>query len=515
MDAPSHQLEEFSPSIRQVTQSLDGFPLQTISRLEGQTLSIWTANRQPRPASAALKAEAISLFWLESGAWKQHPEWKQASTFAAPGGVPVKIEVDQNGDLVEAAYPGHKIQYLDYTQVNGVRTPRQRIADGSRWDLESVQLAAPTDSPTPSPQVHLVTAVKDLPLAQNGGNVMLSGNVGGEDCTFLIDSGSITTLLDRDWADKLGWPVKGTLRLPTSMWDGQLHWTHTGPFDLGPLKIDPMNVMCLKLNPSRMGENLGGVRGLVACDILSQTIVQLDYPAKRIRFFSQGYQPDAQDREIPVNMEAGLPMVEMKVNSKSHHFLLDTGSGTSLCVPNEAGLVSPAAEKFYDPGGVRFVVGTAGGWPGRANLAMGPFLWKSAPIAVIDQKNAQGLVVNGPGVIGYGFLRHFRVTLDLGHSRMWLAQGLPFRDILVGTYGFNCEVQEGKVQVVSLIPKGPAAQKGLKIGDTIVACNGLNFESVGHLTSDDFLTSPGEVVELTIRRGQKEFPIKIRAVLCP
>jgi C-terminal processing protease CtpA/Prc len=105
------------------------------------------------------------------------------------------------------------------------------------------------------------------------------------------------------------------------------------------------------------------------------------------------------------------------------------------------------------------------------------------------------------GIIGLPILRRYRVTLDFGGKRMWLAPsanpGAPFeRD----RSGMNVLIGAEGLRVTHVARGGPAEKAGLKTGDLIVTIDGEMA-----LTANANLTGApaGKVLDLALADGSR------------
>jgi predicted aspartyl protease len=103
-------------------------------------------------------------------------------------------------------------------------------------------------------------------------------------------------------------------------------------------------------------------------------------------------------------------------------FILDTGAGHCLLSPalaRRAKVAVTARETATGAGGPMEVeLGTAG------SLALGEATVQNVPVAITDELARIERAVGAPieGDIGYEFLKHFRLTIDYGRSRLTLAR---------------------------------------------------------------------------------------------
>ncbi len=87
------------------------------------------------------------------------------------------------------------------------------------------------------------------------------------------------------------------------------------------------------------------------------------------------------------------------------------------------------------------------------------------------------------GSIGIGFMKNFITTIDWLDNNIYLKEqnnfNLPSNK---RTFGFTCEVKNGKLFVKSIFNNSLAAREGLNIDDNIIAVDGIKISS---LTTED------------------------------
>ena len=112
------------------------------------------------------------------------------------------------------------------------------------------------------------------------------------------------------------------------------------------------------------------------------------------------------------------------------------------------------------------------------------------------------------GLLGYSFLRRFRIACDYPHRVLWLDPVVGFKDPHPYEHshvGLQLERDRGAVRVVSVIEGSPAAQAGIAAGDVVTAVNGkslhdASWDEIGTMMEGP----PGSSIDLTIRRGSSE-----------
>jgi hypothetical protein len=137
---------------------------------------------------------------------------------------------------------------------------------------------------------------------------------------FLLDTGASPTVLDRPLAQKLHLEeIPASIAvLEGSVPAGQA----TVPsLQFGPVRRDNLHVLIEDLSffQKALPVHIDAVVGL---DVLGQSAFEIDYISHEIRFGS--FPPLA--NSLPLQLKAGLPIVDAEMNRLSVHLLVDTGA---------------------------------------------------------------------------------------------------------------------------------------------------------------------------------------------
>jgi hypothetical protein len=172
----------------------------------------------------------------------------------------------------------------------------------------------------------------------------------------------------------------------------------------------------------------------------------------------------------------GLFAVPVKVMGQEQWFLLDTGaSGVSALVVDEGeGLaaVKDAASLEY-PEALRMVDGSKTTFrAAHGTLCVGALCWDHAPLALVRRESAGPTLRQFKGVLGAGFLRHFRVSVDFPQRILYLEQEVPF-ETSAWTFGLVVQPVKGELAVQTVARGGPAERAGIQPGDVVRSLDGL------------------------------------------
>ena len=108
------------------------------------------------------------------------------------------------------------------------------------------------------------------------------------------------------------------------------------------------------------------------------------------------------------------------------------------------------------------------------------------------------------GTIGFGFLKHFNIIIDMGRRRVWLenftgrvTDDFPAHIGLVSIYSRR----DQRMVIVNVTPDGPAFKAGIKTGDHLLAIDDENLLKSTYRHVNSVLTgSEGTEVRLAVSR---------------
>jgi hypothetical protein len=117
------------------------------------------------------------------------------------------------------------------------------------------------------------------------------------------------------------------------------------------------------------------------------------------------------------------------------------------------------------------------------------------------------------GLLGYSFLKHYRLALDFPRSLLWLDPehgDLADRPFEYSSVGLQLESAAGRTRVLSVAAGSPAEGAGLREGDDLVAIDGDQIAGSDIVEVSRRLEGPpGTRLTLTVRRGSREWRVRL------
>ena len=281
---------------------------------------------------------------------------------------------------------------------------------------------------TPDPQAHADPGTihffmrVDLPLAR--------ARVSGVDVGFmLLDTGSSTTVLSKDLADRLHLARLG--KVPVTGIGGTLTADTCSMSDLwvGGRSLGARSATVIDLAP--LSRNIGWpVAGIVGFDTIRDQAFTIDFDAGTVAFDNP--EPPAGATVVELRMIGGLAAVPGCIGAHANAWLqIDTGSDGSLALSLAAVRQCPdLLSSHANSAGEATGVGGVGNLIQSTLVTVGVFGVELSDVSMqVELPDHQGLSPTQfgdrsggtllVGRMGNQVLRRFRITFDLPHHRLW------------------------------------------------------------------------------------------------
>lgn len=322
-----------------------------------------------------------------------------------------------------------------------------------------------------------VSAVAGRPAAipfklYRGNRIVLSGRINGVDTPMVLDSGAGVTTLDRAFAAKIG--LKGGQKISAQGSGGEqgAELFQNVTIEAGNLKLTGVTVVAIDLDQvaKAIGRPMPVVLGR---EVFVNSIVGLDFDLREMTLApAAGFVAPAGATEVKLKRDgtlhllpvsiAGLPPIEAA---------FDLGNGGALSLSREY----HESHKLF--ASLPFAIGLAGGVGGvhetkRVTLPkveMAGFTFDRVPADL-------GAMADGPykGMANAGIqmFRPFRLTMDLGHDRLWLERTTQPVEFSRDRIGMFTLLEGDHFNVLHVTPGGPAERAGIRQGDRLTAIGG-------------------------------------------
>jgi len=266
-----------------------------------------------------------------------------------------------------------------------------------------------------------------------------------------------------------------------------------------------------------------GMPGMIGFETFRRFVTRVDYGAGTITLV----RPDAFNAKdagvaVPFVFDGNTIEVQATYDGVSGKFTIDTGSRASLTMNGPF-----AAKNNFDKGGkgIDAVTGWGIGGPSRSvalrgdTLSIGTMAVNGPVVEISTDKAGAFADASIAGNIGAGILKRYIVTLDYGHTTMYLKPiTVPVTDLdTFDRAGLWINESDDGYKVVDVTKGAPAETAGLKVDDDIVEVDGKPAKSIPLYEMRRQLRdeAAGTVVTFTVKRGSgtASVPVTLRDLI--
>jgi len=247
--------------------------------------------------------------------------------------------------------------------------------------------------------------------------------------TFILDTGAGASLISPRLADDLGVATTGSKEGTDAGGKVTVALASLDALAIGGARRAPMPI-AITAELDRIGAAVGArIDGDVGFDFLKDYRVSIDYQKQLVRLLQGAHDaPAAPPTRSEVAFRLASPvkplvLVSAFVEGKGPYtFAVDTGASMTA-VSSE--LASALRIEAAEDGSMTGAGGMLKAAVGRvASLTVGAASLENLSVVVSEFLETIGQAVGGrlDGVVGYNFLRRFRVTIDYPNSMLWLVK---------------------------------------------------------------------------------------------
>ena len=266
-----------------------------------------------------------------------------------------------------------------------------------------------------------------MPFVEGGGMIELPAKIGGETIRVVLDSGAQYSAIDASLALKLGLPQASPIPMLAFGVSGQPTVTRSVrlDLDLGAMHLTGLRAAALDLHRlARLTRRPFSM--LIGRDLLRTVIAEIDFPAGRAAFHDrEGWAPRPDDRAVTARGQRGAIMAEVQVEDAAPlDVMVDTGATSALALSRAAAEKAGLLDGRHARTGRSVTLGGVSQDPvvRAKTLRFAGQTLRDVDVQVYSP-SSQGRIPDG--LLGLGVLRRFRVTLDHGGGRMFLAGPFP------------------------------------------------------------------------------------------
>lgn len=403
-----------------------------------------------------------------------------------------------------------------------MRTPSRRYGFAGPLVLAAASVAVFPPSlvraQTPAPTTTVRAAIRaesgsvTVPITLKAGHIHLDATINGKPVHLVFDSGAGANILTPEAAARLGIRGDGTPGRATGTGGSvEAQRTRVANLTVGAGAVLENEVAYIIPLPAELECD-----GLIGHGLLNRFVATIDYDKGTLTLTDpKRFRTPEGAQTLPLKVAANLPAIDGEVDGLRGLFRLDTGSNDALT------LFTPFVEKHklrdrYSP---RIETMTGKGIGGFQygdlvrvkGLKLGGVEITGVITELSRQKSGVFSKSDAVGNIGYDVLSRFAVTFDYPGKRLHLVKGAKFGEPFSGSRaGLGMDYDKGRFSVVNVIPGSPAAEAGVKVGDVLLAVDGVGVDKVDPAALRGKLRGPaGTKVELLLRDGDAGEPRKV------
>ncbi|MCB0663077.1 MAG: aspartyl protease family protein [Saprospiraceae bacterium] len=296
-------------------------------------------------------------------------------------------------------------------------------------------------------------------------------------------------------------------------------------FTTGNLGATYQPVLVLEEDYFRFEEYTGlQIHGILGANIFRNFVVQIDYKRKVITLTKPNLftPPGKNFKKVPIKIHKNKPYlaVDLKMNRDSQpipaKLLLDTGASLALMLHNNSHPSIKLPEMVVKGNIGKGLGGYLEGYLGRTQeIAFSGFEMQEVltNFQELSGNIDSNLIYSRNGILGNKILERFEVILDYQHEIAYMRPNnnykAPFEFDKSGLVIVAGGANLNQFTIQSVVANSPAAEAGLKDGDTITNINGwpvwlYSLENISSRLSK----KEGNKVRLTIRRDDQKHKYK-------
>jgi hypothetical protein len=458
------------------------------------------------------------------------------------GGRVFDLWIDARTFLVDrtvekAAIETRTTYFSDYRLTSGVKIPfYSRSTNGEeRYDqlisVEKVEFNVPlTDEmfrmPAPPSLDFVMSGGKNsttFPFSLYNNHIYIQAGLNGKGpFELLCDTGG-ANIITPELAQELGLKPEGKL---------QGRGVGEKSEDVGLAKIETLQVGDATLSnqlfavfPLSSMSSVEGMpmQGLIGYEVFKRFVVTIDYERGQLSLtLPSAFSYQGSGIVVPFKFNQQIPEVDGQIDGLPGKFDIDTGSRASLTI------LAPFAEKENLKARYGAKIDAMTGW-GIGGPTRG--LITRAKVLKLGEATVEGplmdlsLQTKGAftdsyvaGNVGGGVLKRFNIVFDYGQQQLIFEKNANYsRPDIYDRAGMWLNLVNGAFQVVDVTAGGPAAEAGLKVGDSILA---VDEKSPAELSLPAVRTmfrteAPGTKIKLLVLSGgtKRELVISLRDVI--
>jgi hypothetical protein len=336
--------------------------------------------------------------------------------------------------------------------------------------------------------------VAELEMHPSKDGIFAPIRIDGQDYLFLLDTGANLTVLDARFRPLLGAPI-GRRRIATP--EGGQPIAGYAPIDLrlGGLDVnDGSPYLIGDFEPARQVTGIP-FYGIVGIGFMRRFAWDLDFDAGKVRILSGLRAPPLGfSAVVPIAWRRGLPEIPASAGGLTAPYVLDTGqSGAGTLLPPVYARLKALGAFATELTDFSLSLGGVGAVRFGCLHALG-----------IGGLNFEGYCLRQAAAnsLGMKLLKRTRALIDFPGKRLYLKKRERIdRPLARDKSGLRLAQRDGRVRVLAVFARSPAARAGIEVGDELVSVNDRPVKSMQLWALKDLLRGEtGSLVRICARR---------------
>lgn len=302
--------------------------------------------------------------------------------------------------------------------------------------------------------------------------IALAGRINGVETPMILDSGAGVTALDISFAHKIG--LTGGQKIEAQGTGGtqEAELFQNVTIEAGNLKFSGATVVAIDL--TQVAKAIGRpIPVVLGRELFVHSVIGLDFDRGELTLSpADGFVAPAGATEVRMKRDGTLHFLPISVDGLPPvDAAFDIGNGGAISLSLEYHSKQSQLAKLP------YAVGLAGGVGGlhetkRVTLPtveIGGFTFHDVPADLGSQPDGP---YKGGANVGIQMLRQFKLTMDLGHDRIWLQRNGKPTAFPKDRSGLFTLLEGDHFNVLQVSPGSPADRAGIKQGDKLTAIDG-------------------------------------------
>ena len=338
---------------------------------------------------------------------------------------------------------------------------------------------------------------------------------------FIFDTGATNTVIDTKRAERLGLKAQGKIVSTGSAGQAEAQRVRNVTIQFPGFEVSRLTIYTLPVDffSAHFGISISGVIGN---DIIGRVVTEIDYEKKGLSFYDgTSYQLESGGEVFPVTLQDHLPMIQAKFELGNQEFSgtfeIDTGSTGAVQINTpfvrRHNLLTLAKrsrkERLGGVGGTAEAVTTR-----LESVTLGKFRLPNSigKLSLATQGDYSSRRYDG--LLGGPIFRRFKLVVDLTRRSITFYPNSSLNEPFEADMSGLALVADGDdlatYTVDDLEPNTPAAEAGIKGGETLLAIEGrpaseFSLEEIRRMFMYD-----GREYDLTLKRDAETIHVKLR-----